>query len=198
MGVLIPVGFGQAFIPFTLTGISREMGITFGFDAPASPNPELIADDILANFTGTTAPFAAGRLRTNWTAGPCRVQIQTEPGILSGTGTLTVVGTNGTGGGSTTNVAALVQKRTGVGGRRNRGRWYQPPVNFLETEVDEFNLLSTTRRDDMQTRYDVALAAMDLDGYGIYLLHSQPGAPTRVTSLVVQRLVATQRRRLRP
>ena len=107
------------------------------------------------------------------------------------------------------NVAALVQKKTGFGGRANRGRVYLPwSVN--EGEVDEIGQLTAVARTALQTAVNsfyntpsvgpfmvIANRTYDLpwDNPNRQLTALTIGKP--VTSLVVDGLVATQRRRLR-
>jgi hypothetical protein len=107
------------------------------------------------------------------------------------------------------NVAALVQKKTGFGGRGNRGRVYLPwSVN--EGEVDEIGQLTAVARTALQTAVDlfygtlgvgsnmvIANRIYDLpwDNPNRQLTALMIGKP--VTSLRVDGLVATQRRRLR-
>lgn len=198
MGVRIPVGFGQAVVPIRHTLHNREWVITFGFDAPASPNPVIIANDIYTNITGTGNPFQASALGTQYTVGPVRCSIMQEPGIVSGEGTGFLVGTNAATTQPVPSVSILVQKRTGVGGRQNRGRFFVPAVQLAEADIDNLGNISTTVYNATYLQWEQFLANQNTDGYGVWVLHSGFGAPAQVLNLVTQRKVATQRRRLRP
>jgi hypothetical protein len=198
MGVRIPVGFGQAVVPIRHALHNKEWVITFGFDAPASPNPVTIANDIFLNITGTANPLQASAIGTQYTVGPVRVSVQQELGILSGEGTSVLVGTNAAVTQPPPQVAVLVQKRSGLGGRANRGRFYVPAVWIAEADIDNLGNLTTTVFNATQAQWNSFLVNQDTDGYGVWVLHSGFGAPAQVTALNVQRKVATQRRRLRP
>jgi hypothetical protein len=97
------------------------------------------------------------------------------------------------------NVAALVQKRTGMGGRSNRGRFYFPGVD--EGSVDEGGFMSAALRTSVQNAVGAYIgAAQAVVGVaGAVILHDTTvvGSPTPVVEHQVQALLATQRRRLR-
>lgn len=96
------------------------------------------------------------------------------------------------------NTAFLFKKNTGLGGRRNRGRFYVPGVP--EGSVDEVGRLSSGAlsaaagiADDIYTTL-IGLSTVD----SLQLFHnSAPFDPTFLESLTVDNRVATQRRRLR-
>jgi hypothetical protein len=100
------------------------------------------------------------------------------------------------------NTAWLVHKRTGSGGRSGRGRMYFPGVwesGVSSTGVVSSSVLSTYN--PSLTAWLTAIAAIVEVG-SMHLLHDSTGAaaldaPTPVTSLNLDPMVATQRRRLR-
>jgi hypothetical protein len=100
------------------------------------------------------------------------------------------------------NTAYLVHKRSGTGGRGGRGRMYLPGVG--ESVVDNTGNVSAGKLNGLQTALNLFIVEL-ADGPDIedmVILHNSPGAyalaaPTRVTSLVIDPVVATQRRRLR-
>lgn len=197
MGVRIPVGFGQISVEFHHALIPRPMVITFGIDAPASPDPSFIADEIAAMLTAANRPFLPSAMGTQYTLGPVKCSVQQELGVLTEYGTATYVGSNAAVTQLPPNNAMLVQKRSGVGGRGGRGRMYVPPVAFVEGDVDNAGLMTTTLRNTTNTQWANVLAALDLAGYGMWILHEGFGAPVQVTALNVERKLATQRQRLR-
>ena len=108
--------------------------------------------------------------------------------------------------GTTPNTAVLVQKRTGVGGRGGRGRWYLPFM-LNEGEVDETGALASGYRNGIQLQVDSYLTALasamrianrtyDLpwDNPNRQLLSVTMGPV--VTKLQVSPIAATQRRRM--
>jgi hypothetical protein len=100
------------------------------------------------------------------------------------------------------NTSYLIQKRSGTAGRRNRGRLYLPGV--AEGNVDHKGLLTSATVSTINTALSGWLAKFATTiGFvdSMVILHSSgisaTPAPTVVNALVVDPVVATQRRRLR-
>lgn len=98
------------------------------------------------------------------------------------------------------NNACLVQKRTGLAGRANRGRMYFPYI-LSETDVSDVGAIAAGSLATTQTAMTNILT--DLNGAAVnrdmVILHSAGvAAPPVVTQLLVSPTIATQRRRLRP
>lgn len=104
------------------------------------------------------------------------------------------VGGNG-GAAAPPNVAYLVKKVTTLPGRRGRGRMYIPGV--IEGNVNAVGVLSDPGLASIQGAINDLIEAEDVHGFTPFLLHNGATAPTEITTMVVQQLVATQRRRLR-
>jgi hypothetical protein len=99
------------------------------------------------------------------------------------------------------NCSVLVKKVTGVGGRKNRGRNFFPFV-IAEGDVTEVGVVGAARLANLQNAADIWLDQLDTGGVGglatpMYILHSGNEIPTPVSNLVVDPIIATQRRRLR-
>lgn len=91
----------------------------------------------------------------------------------------------------------LVRKGTGLIGRPFRGRMY-PPGLVYEATYNEGGVMSGASRDDYQTAFDAWLDELQTGmATNMVLLHSAEIAATPVTSLTVDAVAATQRRRLR-
>lgn len=90
----------------------------------------------------------------------------------------------------------LVTKRTNLGGRAGRGRMYVGAP--LEDYVNNVGVVDGTYLGNVQTALDTLISGTEtIIGGDAYLLHSGPTpAPTLITSLTVQPLLATQRRRM--
>ncbi len=100
------------------------------------------------------------------------------------------------------NCAFLLHKRSGLGGRKNRGRMYLPGVN--EALVDDKGLMSTTAINGVNAAAAATLAdIIAIEGVErMVILHTQPlgpvgTVPTPVTTLLLDPVLGTQRRRLR-
>lgn len=103
------------------------------------------------------------------------------------------------------NCAVLVQKRTGLAGRSNRGRFYIPLL-AREAQVDQYGTIDSAERSDYQNSVngflgDLQSPELEFPALPPVILHNSRGAdtpdPTLITSMIVDPVIATQRRRLR-
>lgn len=97
------------------------------------------------------------------------------------------------------NVAALVRKFTNIPGRKGRGRMFIP-WSVPETNVDEIGQITGgTEIADWNTALAAWIADATTEGQPLVLLHNDNGAtaPSPITSMVLDPVVGTQRRRLR-
>jgi hypothetical protein len=104
-------------------------------------------------------------------------------------------------------VAALVKKSTGTGGRKNRGRTYFPYM-LQQTAINETGTISSGTITAFQASLNTFLAALSTDLTLMVIANkvfNQPDPPhyvtdiftgPNVTSYILEPLVATQRRRL--
>lgn len=90
----------------------------------------------------------------------------------------------------------LATKRTNLGGRVGRGRMYLGAP--LEDYVDNTGTIDGTYLGNVQTALDTLVAGTEtIIGGDAYLLHATASpAPTLITSITCQPILATQRRRL--
>jgi hypothetical protein len=102
------------------------------------------------------------------------------------------------------NCALLVSKVTGVGGRRNRGRVYYPPVTLNEDQVSNSGTITPATLLLYQADWDAFLAELELSNIPPVVAHQYDPdlgetalTPTPMISFVVSGRIATQRRRLR-
>lgn len=186
---IIPVGYAQVLGRISLTGDAQEMAITFGVEGAVLSQAN--ADDISA----ALATFVKGSIGSNYTY---------QGAIVSGGGIgggLVWETTEGTGVGlnsSSTlpsNCAYLYRKRTALGGRKNRGRMFLPGVG--EADVNSLGVISTGVVGALQALADDLLTDLDAAGYPMHILHNDSTPPTQVTALLLDSVIATQRRRLR-
>lgn len=104
------------------------------------------------------------------------------------------------------NCALLIDKNTELGGRRNQGRIFLPGC-LPEGSVSNVGVLTPATVTAWQARADQFMADLDLADPGVidppsmYIMHgsgiSAIPEPTVVSSLTVQSVISTQRRRLR-
>lgn len=194
MPLNIPAGYAQVSFGGLVDGDLEEMVITIGIDLDGALTPGIA----LALFNHWSDSFFAVS-STEWTFKSCRVKA--GPNETGPVDEYTDAGVSGTKANALLppNVACLVQKRTGVGGRQNRGRCYQAGV-AVQGEANSAGLLDT----DWLSAIDAAWFTFNADlgdvpgVVGPVLFHNNVSDPTPITSFQPQQLLATQRRRLRP
>jgi len=187
----IPEFFAQVSVPFLQTGGTRKAFVTHGIDNQgAFTTPEDIAEAVWGAWETNMLP----RIDTSVFLGPVHVQMGTGAGILSGDGTSSAVGGSAASS-PPPQVAILIRKATGVGGRQNRGRMYLPWA-CDEGGVSELGILETAVISATNDAFAGYLADLDTAGVPMCLLHTGSAVPTRVISGTTDSLVATQRRRL--
>lgn len=191
---VIPVDFCQANLVFTGVGVPNGAEVTMGFDHSANVgDPDAVASAIGASWDDNIMVLLGDEV----THVATRVKFGPNATGPDGVETVSV-----TGSGSTADVmpqiAALVQKRTALGGRAGRGRMYIPGIT--EVMIDPGGMLNPEIRDGIQAGLEEwldELAVLSLFPVVLHGADSPLTDPTTVTSFQVDGMVATQRRRLR-
>jgi len=203
MGVTIPLGFGQATIPFSVVGDSEEMITTVGYEPDSALTPTQQAQEIQDQLFAQGI-FAASSFSDEVTIGPVRVTEMTflgpQEGIASGTRTGSLADFETV----PQNCSVLVQKRTLRGGRAGRGRFYWPAFYPNEESVSRTGVIVGAAVTGWQTAMTNWLSGCSSNGVPLFLLHGEPVdpedpvlPPDEIQSLLVSNLIATQRNRLR-
>jgi hypothetical protein len=201
MPIIIPAGFGQVIHQLRLDGDPEPMAVTYGVDIDTAgvTDPAVTADDLHERFFTALGSIAhssytlySTELRWNSGAGvDLSVVLHVEPKVFTGTQAPLPQ-----------NCAGLIHKRSGSVGRRHRGRFYLP--GFGEGDVTGVGGISSGTQGTVNTKLATWLTALQtlipaIDG--MVILHSTgiTGAPppTPVTSMILDPVIATQRRRLR-
>lgn len=188
----IPSGYANIAVPFHFGTLDRASYITFGvFPDTLIGGPVPVAEAVQVVIDDTWQPAISSSVQI----GPVEATVNAGTGPEPG-----AAGTFLTGGAAInalpSNCALLVQKRTAIGGRSGRGRFFLPWA-LEESDVSEVGLIDGSTRSDWQDLMDDFLAGLSAADYPMTLLHSGAGDPAAVTSLSVQQVIATQRRRLR-
>lgn len=171
------------------------------------PNPFAVTIGFAADSDAHAQDFVDA-MRTTWetnlkSSTSSEVSLLETSGEYNDGGTLkghlSVSGTAGTGGTGVQapNCALLVQKSTGLIGRKFRGRMYWPSM-LADSSVDELGVIDSSVRSTLQTHFDAVLS--DLQGGPDFIpviLHGTGGTATTITGVHVESMIATQRRRLR-
>jgi len=182
-----PAGF-QAVVVHYACGddIADETEVTFGCALPAFDltNVNVLASIFFDDFKACLNNSC-----------DIRRLVATDSGLISIEATTAAVTGTFSGTQMTPNVAYLLRKVTASGGRRNRGRMYLPGVN--EGNVDGTGAVDGTAIGKLNTAGSDFITDTGAADIGLFILHSDGGTPTEITSFVASPKVATQRRRLR-
>lgn len=196
----LPVGTSDCFYQLNLSGDLDPMYLTFGMQFTNPPNAAT-ATGLFNNFLASVLPtfhssYQLVRVHILYQSDSAhQLAYDSTPSPAQGLSTDTP---------APQNVAYLVKKQTGFAGRRYRGRTYVPGVS--EANIGVSGILLPGFVTGVQNAWNAVLTYWNSVGNPV-LIHSTqftepeppvtPPAPTRITGLLVDPLVATQRRRLR-
>lgn len=198
MTLLIPPGYAHAVVQFRQAGDPEPQVCTFGVGPLTNPsNGVAIANNIFGIWKANILVSQTN----NITLEQVTVYVgQEDASRIPYDSTGVPANGSGTQDALPSNCAMLVRKRTGVNGRRGRGRFYVPGV--AEGTVDANGIVATATQEAWQERCDVFLTQLSALTPMVVLHNAEgasiPIAPTPVTQLTVESKIATQRKRLRP
>ena len=196
MSARIPPGFAELWVKTTFTGDAEPMFYRLGLVLAVGVGGDLTGtNNIVQAWQTAIRPCVSSSVTLNggyvlWGQDGGDLRIDSTIAVQAGTGGATNLPPN---------TALLVRKLTGLGGRRNRGRMFIPGVP--NTNVTSAGAIGGATLPTYQTAIDAARTAVvaTAEVTAVALFHdSAPFAPTTITTLEAQALVATQRRRLRP
>lgn len=195
MADIIPPGYAQITIPVAHSAVSRAAAVVFGVDVSGQPDPDLLAIAVQSRFV---TAFAS-QIDSNCTIGPARSVVGQDGGEnTQGSSDFTNPGTRSSDS-ATPQIAVLLRKRSSRGGRRGQGRMYLP-FALAESALSEGGIITSTTVTSLQTSCDTFMSGLQADSLDMVILHSvgltTPGSPNVVTTLTVDPICATQRRRL--
>lgn len=198
----VPVGFYEATLlwkattgPKTFTSAIGLLDIHIPIQ---SPDATTVADSVYNVFTSVGKPCASGSMIDDYQFLGVSVAKGTSTGDVVGqhlqTVTGTVVDTC-----PPCNCSLLITKNTALGGRKYRGRMFVPVAELNEGAVDQSGNILSAQLGPIQARWTAAFTALQAAFLEPILFHQDGGVtdPTPITSLTVQALIATQRRRMR-
>lgn len=196
MGVIIPLNASQLTFKFALEGDIEEQVITLGLEETVGADPEAFAVHAYTVSSASGMPFNPAGMMTPYTF------LGVSCTTMTGSGPVTFEELDpetGTAGGNPlpSNCALLVKKNTGLGGRRNRGRFFVPLFGLTDANVDPLGNINTLTATQViySAWYDALQANSTLPP--VALLHSDGGPATAITSFTVDGRIATQRTRMR-
>lgn len=195
MAVQIPPGFAAVTIPLTNPAILRSAAITFGVEIVGEFTPDELAVSVQSEW-GTSI---GARVDASVAMGPTRVAVGQDGGDpLLGFAAGTIPG-----GRSLDSIAPvlamLLQKRTGLGGRRGRGNMYVPWC-LGDNTVNEGGIIGASEVSGMQTACNTFIADNAAAQHPVVLLHgtgvSGVPEPTPVVQMEPSQIISHQVRRL--
>lgn len=185
MGYYIPAGYSR--VSFDYSGFSTVGSKpSFGFTIDRPPSEE-ITSTLAAWWDTWMKPYVDSNAVLE------RVVTRSEVGFYE-----LLVGESGDAGGSfqPPQVSVLVKLATGQAGRNKRGRMYLPFM-LLDGDVDSTGAIASITVANTQGILDELVGVLATEEAQLCIGHSTELEPTPVTSVVVQGIAATQRRRLR-
>lgn len=196
MSIVIPPGFAHIDMAFRHVDYQRDAHVTLGVGFTTFPGSGVVAQAVLDAWLAS--------LNTRLDSNVTLRQVEATIGQDGSDPLVEVVINTTTGGASASSVspgqAVGIRKNTGLGGRRNSGRMFLPW--FLpEGNVNEVGIINSSTVDVIQTQATLFWSELVDDPAldGMVILHRTGGSsvppPTLVTSLQVDNVVSSQRRR---
>jgi hypothetical protein len=201
----LPATYYHAAIFFTGAAVPRGAAMTFaGKDELGTNDPLAIANTIVSAYGTNVDPV----MNTLITLAGCRVKM----GPMSD-GPFAEVSASNAGAvaasAASPQVTFLIRKLTAIGGKHGSGRMFQPGV--AENDVDEKGTVLAAKLTALTTAWAGFASGLDTGNAKMHLAHqygtyvNKKGVtvliparvPDAVTGVVVDSVVATQRRRLR-
>jgi len=189
--MIIPSGFFQATFLYSGSVLPFGAANTLGLHQTGALTLQQIAEQLVDDWEAQVMPELSSAMQFDG------VILKAGPNSTGAQHVATSTQIGGKAGQSQTpNTAWLVRKNTAAGGRKNRGRLYIP--GLVEADVNGLGSIGSTAVASMQDAIEGFVAAMATAELFPDLLHSDTGdEPTPITSMVVDSLAATQRRRMR-
>jgi hypothetical protein len=199
---IIPPGYADISLELRLATMARSAFITFGVSCSGVPADQVAQEAMEPWF------LPGSSMNSQLDNGVVVVGCTARVGQDGGEALVSYAESGATGGATLTslpaNCAVLIHKRTARGGRRGRGRIFLPWT--IGETFEESGLLNSATKTTLQTAANVWLANLSANSVPMVLLHSAsapgvdepttPGSPNAVTSLIVDSLIGSQRRRL--
>jgi len=188
---MIPVDYAQVTLNWTGAALPYGAATVFGV---ANTALALTAQGI-ANAVDTAIGSSAITDRLTNAVGITNIHVKLGPDATGAFYDKGVARVGGSAGDTNPATAILINKATGSGGRKNRGRMFIPGA--IEGDVGQAGVLNSGPQGALQTQFSNFLAALGTASIPMVLLHDTALLPTVVTSLNVQSKLAVRHRRLR-
>jgi hypothetical protein len=192
----VPSGFALCTFTFTIAGSSRNIVNTWACENSGAASAALLNGIFRTQFVTTgTRMYSAASLCSVYVLSSTKV-LANIGGVLTSDEDFTTV--SGTGGATPPpmNTAMLISKKTGLAGRKFRGRVFAP-FAMIESVVDAAGIIAAGSLTGPQGAATNTLTAMSGASHPLVLLHSDGSTPTALTELKVEQKIGTIGRRLR-
>lgn len=187
---VIPTGYAQVNVMFDGNGYTRGAQTTFGVKNNATLTAGDLAGVVIGLWSTNVIPVQGADINFK----ECKVKL--GPNSTGGEAVVSA-GVPGSVVGNTLppNVAVLSRKVTALGGRAHNGRLFVPGATESQTDgAGQLNNAALTAWGDALDGFFDDMATGDLP---LYLLHHDATGPDILLAFSTQRLMATQKRRLR-
>lgn len=190
-GMEIPVGYSQVNLIYNATNWRENPEVVFGLQNIPDDDPVDIANALTDPWIDNLTPVTSEQLSLY------KIRVKNGP-IDTGPFIEVSVGEPGTIASQAlpNQACVLMRKNTALGGKKHRGRSFWP--GGCENQTDGAGLLTDAALLAWQGAVEDFYIAVSAAGYQPVLLHTLgTDTPTPITTVIVQQLLATQRRRLR-
>lgn len=209
MQISCPPGFGIAVFHHSVTGVAHSMSTSLGISNPGLTAAQA-ASRLSSSFAAALANNGARLANTGRYLGLTFSFVLPNGDVHIEEVVESVVGTQGSAA-CPPQCALLVDKRTGLAGKSNRGRFFFPSCYLIEGEVDDAGIISGAVIAGHLATLEAWHAELIVDETVPYLLHQfgtyingdgetvtvAERAPTPITAFIPSAKIATQRNRLR-
>lgn len=187
---VIPTGYAQVNVMFDGNGYTRGAQVTFGVKNNATLTAGDLAGVVIGLWTTNVIPVQSEDINFK----ECKVKL--GPNSTGGEAVVSAGVVGAVAGDSLPpNTAVLSRKVTALGGRAHNGRLFVPGASESQTAgAGQLSDAALTAWGDALDGLFDDLATADLP---MYLLHHDSTTPDELLGLSTQRLMATQKRRLR-
>lgn len=196
MASLIPAGYHLQTVTFSVTGSSRNAVITCGGANGALANAAAVNALWRSALTSSSSkPYFASQFPSAYQIVEMKTLMNIGGFLFTDVNSAAITGTN-VADPASMNTAMLINKVTGIAGRKYRGRMFTP-VPTGESTITVAGLFDSTVVSVWNGKWANVLTDLVAGGLTPVLLHTDASTPTPITGFTVTQKVGTIGRRIR-